>query len=558
MPDNEEYHSAGELYSLFQSGFIQSSNFGQLIAGRLTTDIDTGKNSITSRGTVLVSRMGGSYDGEITEFKIEFASGRYIHVYIRATEGGVGLLENLRYNWGFYEADGTPYTFEGRSYGDSPTPFDHDIWDMNPIYETVWSIEPWAVSFFREVTNNQDQTQSVTVGLMITPECYEEGAWYPFDVPIQTIQQRKCDYVTMPFIFADPSLESSTTEAMYQFFEDIITEEVEYDEGDEGNPTGGGGGTYESRNDYMEWPALPSLSVTSTGFVTLYAPTAGQLHSIANWLWSPSFFDNVLKNYSDPFNNILGLFISPITPPTVASVFKVGNVSSEITANKVGNQYMQISCGSVHINPYYNSFADYDNYRSYKIFLPYYGIVDLSTDDFMGGTVAVRYNIDFFTGSATIAIGTTRPNGAQHILHTYATNIFSQIPFSGVNMMNFYNQSIAAASSIISGGIGGNIATMGQGVLGLLNAHPTYGGSRGMGSTAGLMGIQYPYLIECRSIRDMPAGYNVNEGIPLNRVKRVIDLDGYTEFEQIHVKIAGATDDEALEIEKILKEGVLL
>lgn len=555
MPAETENHSMQDIFNMFAAGFIQTETFGTVRPGRVEYHVDTGKNSIVSRGSVLFDRAGNA----TTDIKIRFYNGKYIHLYIKSETGGLDLMSTISYNYGLYEADGTPYTYAGHSYGDMSTPNQYDIWDAAAWKQTAWSIAPYAISFFYEYIVNQDDSRAEQVGIMITPECYQENAWYPFDIPLQTIDEHPADYITMPFMFAAPDLATDITEGVYQFFMDVFTLE-EYDEGDDDRNSGygGGGGSYDSRNDWMDWPALPTLSATMTGFVALYAPSADQLHSIANWLWSNDFYDNVLKNYADPFSNILGLFISPITPGTVASEFKVGNVPSGITANKVGNQYMQISCGGVHINPYYNSFADYDNYRSYKLFLPYYGIVDLSTDDFMGGNVMVRYNIDFFTGSATIAVGTTRASGVQHILHTYSTNIFSQIPFSGANMMSFYNQSIAAASSIISGGIGGNIATMGQGVMGLINAHPTYGGSRGMGSTAGLMGIQYPYLIECRSIRDMPAGYNINEGIPLNRVKRVIDLDGYTEFEQIHVKIAGATDDEALEIEKILKEGVIL
>lgn len=553
MP-SEYTHSAADVFELFSEGFIQSANFGSLRPGRLETHVDTGKNSIVSRGSILFDRAGAAE----TDIKITFYTGKYIHLYINSTVGGLGLMSNIEYNFGLYNADGTPYEFDGHSMGDSPTPYNYAIWSAASYKETVWSIAPYAISFFYEYIVNQDDSRAVQVGLMITPECYEEGVWYPFDIPIQTIDEHMADYIVMPFMVDDPEHVSWLTEGVYQFFMDIVTFEMEYDDGDISSPTGGGGGTYESRNDWMDWPSLPTLSATMTGFVALYAPTADQMQSIANWLWSANFFDNIIKNYADPFSNILGLFISPVPPPTVASEFKVGNVPSGITANKVGSQYMQISCGSVRVNPYYNSFADYDNYRSYKLFLPYYGVVDLSTDDFMGGNVMVRYNIDFLTGSASIAVGTTRSSGIQHILHTYSTNIFAQIPFSGANMMSFYNQSIAAASSIISGGIGGNIATMGQGVMGLLNAHPTYGGSRGMGATAGLMGIQYPYLIECRSIRDMPQQYNKNNGIPLNRVKTVSELSGYTEFENIRINIPKASDEERDEIKKIMMEGIIL
>ena len=552
MPENEN-HSAADIYNEFIHGNVNSANFGPCTPGAYKENLD-GQNMIIRRGTILVDRQGNAEN----DLKIELDDGRYIHVWFRSTANEFGLLQNIQYNYGLYNADGTEYTYDIYNYGDQPNPSNHNIWDKPNAQITAWNSGPFALSFFTQLITNQDESQAVRVGLMITPEEYVEGQWYPQTPSIHVIDEKKIDWIDMPFMFDPPDQADDQLEGLWQFFEGAFEPiQEEYDDGDVG-PTGGGGGTYESRNDWMDWPSLPSLAATSTGFVALYAPTAAQLHAIANWMWSPAFFDNILKNYADPFNNILGLFISPITPPSATSVFKIGNVASGIDANKVGNQYMQISCGRVSVNPYYNSFADYDNYRAYKIFLPYYGIVDLSTDDFMGGTVEVRYNIDFFTGSATIAVGTTRSSGIQHILHTYSTNIFAQIPFSGVNMSSFYTQSIASAASLISSGISGNIAAMTSGVTGLINAHPTYGGSRGMGATGGLMGIQYPYLIECRSIRDMPQNYNKNVGIPLNRVKKPSELSGYTEYEEIHVKIASATDDEALEIEKILKEGVIL
>ena len=184
--------------------------------------------------------------------------------------------------------------------------------------------------------------------------------------------------------------------------------------------------------------------------------------------------------------------------------------------------------------------------------------MDLSTDDFIGGSLAVRYNVDCFSGTATINVMTQRANSVPHILHQYTTNLFSAIPYSGVNMMNYFNQIGSASASLITQGMSGNPIGMTAGISGLISAHPTYGGSKGISMAGGLMGIQYPYLIECRSIRDMPPSYNKYNGIPSNKYKQVSTLSGYTEFDSIRVSAANATDTELSEIEKILKEGVIL
>lgn len=346
-----------------------------------------------------------------------------------------------------------------------------------------------------------------------------------------------------------------TAHATGLFFSDVSEIEVDYDTGDEWSTTGGGG-SYQSRNDAMSYASLPSISILNTGFVSLYAPTATQMRSIASWLWSDGFYDNIIKNFASPFDNIIGLFISPRTPPTSSAEFVVGNVPSGVQANKVSGQYEQFKLGRVSVNKFYNSFADYDNFRAFKLFIPYYGIVDLSTDDFMGGWLEVAYNIDYLTGTGCAQVMTSR-NGIPHILHQYPVSIYASQPYSGQNMMSFYAQALSGANGIVNGVIGENPMAMANGVIGLVSAHPTFGGSKSMSGLSGLMGIQYPYLIECRSIRDMPKSYNAQEGIPLNQYHKISEISGYTEMESVRVRSVGATDRELEEIENILKGGFI-
>lgn len=541
-------YSFNDVMALFEGGGIVSENYGFIVGGSISNHIPPeGKNRINSRGTILQDiQFAKSYS-----ITIDCGSNKAIH--FDWTYNG-----DATYNCAVsFTQNGEPYKYEGETYVGGTSGININLIDYQQRF--AW-ISPEGITISIGLVTEENVSTS-SWGFMAIPNVYDENTLYRKDVPLLQSDEREISFVNCDILsdFGRPHDELTIGATIaYHFFEDITMPDISYEDGDPYSPTGGGGGTYVSRNDAIGYPDLPTLSAVSSGLVSLYAPSPAQMITISEWLWSDDFFDNIIKNFSSPFDNIIGLYISPVVPTTVGATFKIGNVDSELSVNKVGNPYVIRDCGSIKINKYYNSFADFDNFHSFKMFLPYYGIVDLSTDDFMGGTVSVRYYVDCFSGTATIMILTQRPNGAPHILHQYTTNIFSALPYSGVNMMGYFTQIGASASSLITQGMGANPLGMTNGVMGLISAHPTYGGSKGMSNAGGLMGIQYPYLIECRSIRDMPPKYNQYNAIPTNKTKQVSELTGFTQYESIRVHSVGATDTELQEIENILKGGIII
>ena len=75
--------------------------------------------------------------------------------------------------------------------------------------------------------------------------------------------------------------------------------------------------------------------------------------------------------------------------------------------------------------------------------------------------------------------------------------------------------------------------------------------------SAGLMGIQTPYLIVTRPRQALPLGQNSFTGYPSFITESLGSLTGYTEVEQCHLEHVPATGAELEEIERLLKEGVL-
>lgn len=546
-----------ECLDMFQNGWIVSSNYGNLLtAENERQTIEDGGGGWTTETWVYRGSSILEFTPPQTQtINIEFENGRYIVVNLEFPAVGTYWDGSYNCSWTAYDEQGNVYEYREGEYSTHLSGGASGNFNQSQEIRAAFMSEGARLEFtiFHQYNSNSGSTYAF--GMQFIPNVYIDGAHYP-TVGIEPWELHTIGGVFMPFSYVDIDTSDLSTHALWDYFNTLITFDIEYDEGDD-IPTGGGGGSYIDRNDAMNYPNLPSIGALDTGMVKLYSPTVAQMQSISSWLWSSNFFDNIIKNFSDPLNNIIGLYVSPTRPAVVSDTFKIGNLDSQIAVDRISVNYGIKNCGSLNVKKYYNSFADYDNYRAFKIFLPYYGIVDISTDDFIGGSINVEYHIDHFSGSTTIMIKTTR-GGVPHILHQYSTNIYASIPFSGTNMMSYYQQmagsSVGAVSSIVSG----NVVGMTAGVTGLLSAHPNYGGSKSIGATGGLLGIQYPYLIECRSIRNMPENYNKYNGIPLNKYSLVKQLSGFTQYESIRVSGSRATETELNEIENILKEGVIL
>lgn len=339
-----------------------------------------------------------------------------------------------------------------------------------------------------------------------------------------------------------------------------------------GDPSGSGGGTgwFISENDTIDIPPLPSIQAIDFGFSTLYNPTTAQMQSIAAWLWSDDFDENIKLNFVSPFENIIALSLIPWGLTTVAGILRIGNVDSGIPVARVVNQYDEVNCGSINVLEYWGSFLDYN--ATYSIWLPYIGFRSLKPDDMVNGTIGVVYHIDILTGCVVAYIWTIKEDGIKHVLYTYSGNMNYNVAFSGANFMSMYNQQLAATTS----GINNAVQSIGKalsgditGAVDLLTgqaqakrqyetAKPDYGrGGNGSGN-AGIFGIRYPYIVQCLPIGQAPDNYMGLNGVPSQIYAKLSTLTGYTEIDRVIVNTLTCTEDEQKQIVALLKEGVIL
>lgn len=322
----------------------------------------------------------------------------------------------------------------------------------------------------------------------------------------------------------------------------------------------GGMGDFDATSDPVDIPPLPTISVTDTGFLTLFRPSLTNIRDLAAYMWANPLFDvNAYKKIlANPMDAILGLSIVPCAiPANIAKNVTVGNIPTGVSMPVCDSQYLSIDCGSINVNEYWGAYLDYSPYTKAELYLPYCGIHPIDIDDIMGKAVKVVYHVDILTGACVAYV-----KCGDSVLYSYIGQCASSIPVSGsdwTNMINgIINASTAIGSMAATGGLTAPMAASTIATTAVNTIKPSIERSGSLSGTGGIMGNQVPYLILTRPRQAMPELQNHFIGYPSFITSYLGDLTGYTEVESVHLEEIPATEAELREIETLLKGGVLL
>jgi hypothetical protein len=339
--------------------------------------------------------------------------------------------------------------------------------------------------------------------------------------------------------------------------------------GEGGSATvGGGDGAYgdPDATDPAEIPDLPSISAADLGFITMYNPTAAQLKALSDFMWSGAFdLATYKKLFSDPMQSIIGLAIVPVQPAIGGfKNVKFGTIDSGVGMNYLSTNYVQLDCGSVSIDKYVGCFMDNEPYTKISIYLPFIGIRQISADDCMGRSLHVVYNIDVLTGACACFIEVS----GKGVLYSYNGSCITNVPLTAVNFSGAIQNAVSAIGSAI--GIVAGVATdaapvTAMSIAGLatsaantaLNSKPQVQRSGNLGGSAGIMSIMTPYVIIERPNMSVPNKVQKFVGQTSNITMYLGDCSGFTMCEYVHLDNLNATSEEIVEIESMLRSGVI-
>ena len=284
---------------------------------------------------------------------------------------------------------------------------------------------------------------------------------------------------------------------------------------------------------------------------SIYNPTLEQVNQFGSWLWSSDFVEQLKKLFSDPMQAIIGLHkvYSPVQT-TGQGTIKCGYLDSGVPSKLVSEQYVTVDCGSVDMQEYFGNVFDYSPYTEISIYLPFIGIRQLDPSDVMRSTISVKYHIDVLTGACLAEVNVQR-DASGGTLYTFSGDAAVQYPVSSGSYMGIVSGLIGVATSLVSGNM---LPALG----GATRLHTNVERSGSFTGNSGAMGSKVPYIIISRPQTAMANKFETLSGYPSNTYTPLSACKGFTQVKYCHVENLYATETEKNEIERMLKEGVIL
>lgn len=349
---------------------------------------------------------------------------------------------------------------------------------------------------------------------------------------------------------------------------------------------GGGDGDRDDHSDPIPIPPDPTISATDAGFVTLYNPNLQQLQAVGDELYTDSVWEAIKNFFKSPDEYLVGVGIVPVQPITGASKHpKCGLFTFDTAMPVIIHEYVTVECGSIPITEFYGSAFDYAGMTSISLYLPYIGFRDLDVDDIMGHDLGVTYKVDVYNGNC-VAFVTV--DGSVH--YTFSGNCMQQVPTASQSFDNAVSNGIALAAAVVgavatsgastaveaaAGGAGmvaaggeaaattGALATMsnnaviGSTMANVMNAKPLVTRSGAIGSSSGLLSVQYPFIVRKIPRQSWADNYEAFAGYPSNITSVLGSLSGFFVVDSINLSGVPATEEELSEIMAFLKGGVI-
>lgn len=352
--------------------------------------------------------------------------------------------------------------------------------------------------------------------------------------------------VTGPATQANPQVNPETAPSL----KDLITNILPKLDPSENKPDIGGGDT----------PTVVPQTGKASSLYSVYNPTQAQLNQFGAWLWSSDFFEQIKKLFNDPMQAIIGLHkvFSPVQSSGQGSI-KCGYLDSSVPSKLVSEQYVTVDCGAVSLQEYFGNVFDYPPFTDISIYLPFIGVRRLDPSDIMRATVSVKYHVDVFTGACLADVNVKR-DAAGGVLYTFPGSCSVQYPLSSGSYMGIVS---TIASTVVGAVTAPTPLGVGSTILGgltnlVFNSHANVERSGSFTGNAGAMGSKIPYLIISRPQTAMADKFETLSGYPSNTYTPLSACKGFTQVKYCHVENLSATETEKGEIERLLKEGVIL
>lgn len=350
------------------------------------------------------------------------------------------------------------------------------------------------------------------------------------------------------------------TNKEYIVFDTSVFKKVDEDGTPDTKPDGGYG-SGENPTDTVGFPPLPNINLNASGS-SLYALTTEQMSQFTAWLWSSDWTENIKKLRNDPMQNVIGVSVCDIPLPSgVEAKIVLGNVNSGKDGTIIP-RWIEINCGTITANEFYGTFADYEPYVHYTLYLPKVGFVSIPADIVTNNNITVLYHIELSSGEGIcyVYLENSR-NGFGYIYNAYSCQCCSNVALSASEHTTQIQASIQAGTALVTSAIKGDALGMtNSAISGAVNVatakNPT--STRGaMGNMSSLMSYKKPYILINATYLTKPSGYKENNGHAIFNTNVLNNLKGFVKTMDYHTSF-NCPSEVAMEIEKLLDGGVFI
>lgn len=487
---------------------------------------------------------GGVYTGSLKKSQSTTLAGKTIY-YVSLDNPSVSMITGITPDVNnvtmYYDRIGYAILFGNREFspgvpGIRPTPSVPEYPVTTPTPQTITAqTTDGIISQLKEQYPNLFDG-SITTATLQDDGTIKEEEWVP--VPFPTNQTLNDDEATT----GDAT--QTKTQIDEQTYTDIVTS----------NPTTNPPDTGEGEGSPYVVPTGNASSLWA-----VYHPSQAQLNAFGAWLWSSDFVEQLKRLFNDPMQAIIGVHkvFAPI-PTGGSQNIKCGYLDSGVSSPTVSSQYTEVDCGTVDCREYFGNVFDYDPHTKVSIYLPFIGVVPLKVSEVMRASITVTYGVDVITGACLAKVKVNRDGGGA-ILYSYGGSCACHYPISSGSYAGIISGIVTSAIGIAGGIVTGNpLSAIGGAMAGLHQAHTDVQRSGGFTGCAGAMGPKKPYLIIDRPQTRLAADFEAYQGKPANSTQLIGDCAGFVRATEVHFSAPGVFDEEAREVESLLKAGVKL
>lgn len=323
---------------------------------------------------------------------------------------------------------------------------------------------------------------------------------------------------------------------------------------------------YTDRID-LNKPTLSNVNVFNRSF----AVTSNSVRQLADFLWNAdeTKFQEIVKGLAlmgeNPMNGIIDLRLFPFNvalknSATQAEPIVIGRTNTGVNGIKLTeNVNSLIDLGECTFFTKFKNFLDYEPYTTAQLYIPYIGVVPVSTAEFMGHRISVKMIVDYTTGAGTAIVF------KDDIPFIYRNGVVAvSIPMTGNDSTSYANTVIG---NVISGVVGGVTSIASRNIGGMVSsAEKLYSGfatgtnyqeASASSPSVATWQPQRCYFIIDRPILNVPNNYGRTIGFACEKTGKLSDFKGFTVVSNPEINFR-CTDSERQYIVNMLQGGVFV